>query len=512
VRDGEADFVIAHPDLGLMILEVKGGRIHYDAQKMQWHSVDRTGKDHPINDPVFQARNSKGALIAKLEELPDWDKTERIPIGYMVVFPDVIAEEQTLRLDLDRQIVLDANDMQRIQESIERGYIWNFGGRPKPGSLGNARLHKIKNLLTCSFSLRTPLSVTLNEEENQLIKLTENQLHALSFIQKQRRALIEGCAGSGKTMLALEKCRQLAEQGFDTLLLCFNAPLASFLQQRVHQDVEVAYFHGLCKSLAKDAGIGFRAYDNEEEYYNKILPDMLLEAVLELGARYDAIVVDEGQDFQEPWWDTLFHLLRDPEQGIFYVFFDSNQNIYHRHGALEQLVQTMPFSLTENCRNTLSIHQVVKEFHQDPESLTCRGPAGRAPAISYFSSSSEQEEQVQKAIQYLVEEEKIASDRIVLLTTRAPESAGFPPNKKIGNVKLGEWGDGNGGKNEMRVSSVHRFKGLESGVVILTGLEDNDPDWINPILYVACSRARTHLIVIAHERSRDQIRTIFHSK
>jgi superfamily I DNA/RNA helicase len=313
-------------------------------------------------------------------------------------------------------------------------------------------------------------------------------------------------------MLALEKSRQLAEQGFDTLLLCFNAPLANFLQQRAHKDVEVAYFHGLCKSLAKDAGIGFRAYNSEEEYYNKILPDMLLEAVLELGARYDAIVVDEGQDFQESWWDTLFHLLRDPEHGIFYVFFDSNQNIYHRQGALEQLVQTMPFSLTENCRNTISIHQVVREFHQDPDSLTCRGPAGRAPSISYFSSSHEQEEQVQKAIQYLVEEEKVAPDRIVLLTTRAPESAGFPPNKKLGNVKLIEWVDGARGRNEMRVSSVHRFKGLESGVVILTGLEDNDPDWINPILYVACSRARTHLIVIAHERSRDQISKIFHSK
>ena len=155
---------------------------------------------------------------------------------------------------------------------------------------------------------------------------------------------------------------------------------------------------------------------------------------------------------------------------------------------------------------------MVKEFHQAPDTLTCRGPQGRAPTISYFSSPSEQEEQVKKAIQYLVEEEKIKPERIVLLTTHAPENAGFPPNKRMGNLTLVEWSDGTKVEGGMRVSSVHRFKGLESGVVILTGLEDNDPDWLNPLLYVACSRARTHLIVIAHERSRPQLKAIFHHK
>ena len=512
VKDGEADFVIVHPDLGIMVLEVKGGRIHYDAPSMQWYSLDRNGTDIPIKDPVFQARNSGGALRAKLEELPDWDRTYRIPIGYMVVFPDVSAEQRVFRPDLDRQIIIDSSDLESIQESIERGYSWNLGEGRKQGLLGNARLHIIENLLTCSFSLRTTLGVALADEESQLVELTENQMQVLRFIQGHRRALIEGCAGSGKTMLAIEKARMLASQGFKVLLLCFNAPLADFLQKRTAEGVEVFYYHGLCKSLAKEARIGYRTSANEDEYYNKILPDMLLEAVIERGGQYDAIIVDEGQDFQETWWETLFSMLYDQETGIFYVFFDSNQNIYHRHKALEQFIDVAPFTLTENCRNTIAIHQVVKEFHQASETLTCRGPRGRAPTISYFSSPSEQEELVKKAIQYLVQEEKIKPERIVLLTTRAPENAGFPPNKRMNNLTLVEWSDRIQGDVGIRVSSVHRFKGLESGVVILTGLEDNDPDWLNPILYVACSRARTHLIVIAHERSHPQLKAIFHHK
>src|SRR5690606_6411963 len=124
-------------------------------------------------------------------------------------------------------------------------------------------------------------------------------------------AFIEGCAGSGKTMLALEKARQLAGQGFDVLLLCFNAPLAEYLYERAPEGVSVFHFHGLCKHLAKEAGIGYRAHRSEEEYYNEVLPNMLLDAIDELGPQYDALIVDEGQDFRDTWWEILAFLLRD---------------------------------------------------------------------------------------------------------------------------------------------------------------------------------------------------------
>ena len=105
-------------------------------------------------------------------------------------------------------------------------------------------------------------------------------------------------------------------------------------------------------------------------------------------------------------------------------------------------------------------------------------------------------------------EEKVEAAYIALLTTRAPEKTPFVPGKKLGNFVWMEWGDRNWRKSDIRVSSVHRFKGLENRVVVLTGLEDNDPSWLEPLLYVACSRARAHLVIVAHERSRDRIQTI----
>ncbi len=506
-QDGEADFIVAHPEKGVLILEVKGGRIRYDAEESQWYSLDRNGVEHVIKDPIQQARNSKGALLQKLRELPGWSD-DFLTIAYMVVFPDVLAGQTALRPELPRDLLIDSADLDSLEARIENGFAWFAGEERRTGVLGIQRLRLLESFLANSFTLKTPMGVELAQDEAQIIELTEQQMRLLHFIQRQRRAVIEGCAGSGKTTLALEKARQLNEQGFETLLLCFNAPLAEYLRQRATQGVEVYHFHGLCKDLAKKAGLGYRAYRSEEEYYNTILPQMLLEAIEELGTQHDAIIVDEGQDFRPEWFETLLFLLRDDKQGIFYVFFDSNQNIYRRAEHLSELLGVTPFTLYENCRNTRAIYDVVRAFHHQPEQLTCRGPQGRSPEIVYFASEREEDEHVRRILHRLVTEEKIEAAHIVLLTTRAPENTPFLPGKKLGNFVLMEWGDRNWRKTDIRVSSVHRFKGLENRVVVLSGLEDNDPSWLDPLLYVACSRARAHLVIVAHERSRNRIQTI----
>lgn len=498
-RDGEVDFIVAHPQKGILILEVKGGQIRYDASLQQWFSKDRKDIEHNIKDPVFQARNNKGALLSKLKEIPSWDD-RFITIGYLVVFPDVVANSTFLRPDLPRQLLVDSNDLKNIEAKIEEGFNWFFGEDKKQGVLGNDRLRALTSFLGNSFSLQTPLGIELEYHDQKIVELTEKQMQLLQFLQRHRRALIEGCAGSGKTMLALEKARQLANQGFVTLLVCFNVPLAEYLRERSPQDVDVYHFHGLCTALAKKVGIGYRSYTSEEEFFNKILPESLIEAIDILGTQYDAIIVDEGQDFHKEWLEILMLTLHNSEQGIFYVFYDNNQNIYRRIKDLESLLRVSPFVLTQNCRNTRAIHNVVKEFHPNSDDLVCIGPEGQSPELYFFSDLSQQEDIVRKVLDRLVNTEKIEPKYITLLTTRAPEHTAFVPGRKLGNFVFREWGDKSSRPNDIRVSSAYRFKGLENRVVILTGLEDNEVSWLNEILYVACSRARTHLIIVAHER------------
>lgn len=58
--------------------------------------------------------------------------------------------------------------------------------------------------------------------------------------------------------------------------------------------------------------------------------------LLDLGHKFDAVIVDEGQDFHELWWLSIDGLFRDlTEKRCFYVFYDPRQNLYvnRQHGA-----------------------------------------------------------------------------------------------------------------------------------------------------------------------------------
>lgn len=74
VFEGEADFVIAHADKGIIMLEVKGGGISYNSEKDLWISQDRLGTSHIIKDPVEQARRNHYHLLSGMEKIPGWPK------------------------------------------------------------------------------------------------------------------------------------------------------------------------------------------------------------------------------------------------------------------------------------------------------------------------------------------------------------------------------------------------------------------------------------------------------
>ncbi len=100
----------------------------------------------------------------------------------------------------------------------------------------------------------------------------------------------------------------------------------------------------------------------------------LLEAVDAPGPRYDAIVVDEGQDFEDDWWLLLQLLLNDPDAGILYVFYDSNQAIYPRPPGLPE--DLVPYSLSENWRKQLGrlLHRLVNDEGFSPSGIVALTP------------------------------------------------------------------------------------------------------------------------------------------
>jgi len=487
VRDGEADFLVAHPDFGILVLEVKGGRIRYDGWTGQWFS-----NENPIKDPFKQGREGKYSLLDKLKELAYW-RDRWITVGYAAAFPDV-AVKGDLGLDAPRELILDASDMADLSAWVNRALRFLQGKRPNDSPLGRTGIEELIEFLSPSWDLRTLLFAEILEEEQELARLTEEQFVMLDFLGRHRRVAISGCAGSGKTTLAVEKGRRLVEQGFRVLLTCFNVNLAAFLggDETLPQGLDVANYHKLASDLARKAGLTHSG-PRDDRYFDEVLPEQMLQAVDRLGAQYDAVIVDEGQDFHDNWWVPLQYLLHDPDQGVFYVFFDDNQNLYR--AAQHIPLDLAPFPLTRNCRNTQRIHQMVMRFYQSDQMPRAQGPLGRPVAVHEYQDVAGLKRVLRQVLHRLVIEEDVPPEDIVVLTPKGRERSHLWRLGTVGNFRLtDQWTTGSG---EIFCTTVHAFKGLESPVVILAEIEPYATQDLETVLYVGCSRACHHLILLA---------------
>src|SRR6266540_994560 len=178
------------------------------------------------------------------------------------------------------------------------------------------------------MEVRTPLAVRFGEEDREIVELTSDQAWILSFVAHRKRAAVTGPAGAGKTLLAVQLSKRLAAEGLRTLLTCFSRRLGQYLRASTEgvEGVDVGTFHDLCVRMAKEAGFALpeRSGQLDSDLLERELPELLERAARTLGPRYDAIVVDEAQDFRERWWPALLALHRDPDDGMFYLFADED--------------------------------------------------------------------------------------------------------------------------------------------------------------------------------------------
>ncbi len=517
--------MVAHPELGIMVVEVKGGGIRRVAG--QWESVDRNGTAHRIKDPFRQATGEMHSLKRIAEARPDWP-AHSVRFCRALAFPDT-AYTQALTPDGPPQIVIDADDLDHLEPRIGEIFDWwsahlepeYRGGAP--GAIGLEALH---NLLARDFEIASPLQLQLAEDEREIIRLSAQQFAILDALRAQRRALIIGVAGSGKTLLAAEQTRRMAEAGRRVLLTCFNRPLAEFLRASIGTapGVDVFTFHGLAEELAARAGIQTSKRRDQPAYWDTELPQALADAAAALPAhRYDAIVVDEAQDIDSVWWLPLLDLLADPERGSLFVFGDANQDLYHADP--EELGVVMPdrppvYLLEENRRTTRAIHDWAARWARsdpiqtDAGAITVHpraiGPEGTPVELVTCTDGDATacRRELGRVLHDLIASGRVPSADVVVLTPRSPRTSwlmaadGSPVT--VGRFRLmPEYGPEGAvlppptGAGEVRVATIHRYKGLESPVVVLAEIDSRVPPAdLAGLLYVGATRARTHLVVI----------------
>jgi UvrD-like helicase family protein/nuclease-like protein/AAA domain-containing protein len=500
--EGEADFVIAHPVDGLLVLEAKGGEISYDPHTRRWFQAGRGGRHHLDEDPFHQARDEMHSLVEILSHQPGWDRWKP-SFGYGVAFPDGLYQ-QDAHPAARAAWVIDKDDMSRLADRVKEVMAeWRHPGR----RFGAEGIEALQEAMGLRVEIRTPLKLRFDEDDRRIVELTNDQAYVLSYVTKRHRAAIVGPAGSGKTTLAIQTAKRVAESGKPTLLTCFNWRLAGYLRDSTaatpHLTVE--HFHELCRRMAREAGLPIPDEPADEThasaYYADTLPELLAKAADVLGPRFDAMIVDEAQDFLPGWWPSLMRLHTHPDDGYLFLFADSNQNLYG--GVRAEDMVDLTLQLPANLRNTKPIHEFVSVFFRGQEGADGRGPAGRPVEVLSYRDEAEEARLLALVLKNLEQEDVPLSDIVLLTPARAAKSALRRRGRVDGYELSAEPTEG-----KLLACTIHGFKGLERPVVILAEIGERHREDLARYLYVGGSRARSHLIILATEPVARELRQL----
>ncbi|XKF14678.1 ATP-binding domain-containing protein [Halomonas sp. BLK-85] len=506
-KDGETDFVVCHPDHGYLCIEVKGGGVGFDADRGEWFSVDRYHKKHSINNPVSQALKAKYSIRSKLNETPRWRDLGlgNVLRGHAVLFPDIGDSRALSRPDMPAELIGVSRSLQDPKPWIDGAFIYwgNDAGTFK--KIGRRGISVFRDVFARSFIVAPLVASRLADQEARRLLLTKDQMRVLDSLRSHRRVAVSGGAGTGKTVLALEKARRLASEGFKTLLTCYNRQLADHLSRICAgmKNLDVMSFHQLCYRQVEKAN-NFSGRDLVSEakvtypgkgLYDVQLPNAFAYSLEVLPDRYDAIVCDEGQDFREEFWVPLELLLSDFDNSPLYVFYDDNQNIYSRAGTFP--IREEPFTLTINCRNTAPIHLAAYKHYKgvpvsppdiEGDDLQFEELPGREAQAAKINS---------KIVDLVARQGISAGDITVLIADSQRKAEYFAILRKLPLPKPATWlEEGVRASNTVLVETIQRFKGLESPIVFLWGLDTINLTRSNELLYVGMSRAKSLLIVV----------------
>jgi superfamily I DNA/RNA helicase len=412
-------------------------------------------------------------------------------IAYAVALPDVPVHSLVLAPDAPPEIVIDRHGMANVAAALDRVLAYHHGAREKrrlPGPEGAAML---RDLLAPTITIKVPMAQQFRTEDEALVELTREQSMLLQRLARNPRMAIYGCAGSGKTMLAVEHAKRLAADGLHVLYVCFNKALAAHLASTERHDrIEFTHFHRLCARLARKASIELPEYPRDEtpqEFFLDELPDALTSAIDILGEQFDALIVDEAQDLHDHWLTALRYTLRNEETAPVWLFLDDNQRVYDVQFTVPS--DFFAWELSENCRNTQAIHRELLKLYEGKIRPTVRGPEGRPPELSH---TEDQPATVAAFLDRLTGPDDVPPGDVVVLSSHGWDNSDVAARLARRLVKeRSKKGDG------VLFSSIRGFKGLESPVVVLCELEDLDEVSYLQQLYVGLSRARNHCVIVA---------------
>lgn len=536
------DFVIIDPSLGLIFLEVKDWRKstfrHADPAMVVLETEQGSTQE---KNPLVQVREYACAAAEMLSQDPRLQQTGiykgklNLAWAYGVVFTN-ITRQQLISLSADGSVEAIFPEALTICQDEMTESVSQAAFRNKIAGLFTTRFRPAISSSTRDILRRhlfPEIAIPSRSSDNNLLKAMDTQQEILARNIGDGHRVIHGVAGSGKTLILLYRCQYLAENSArPVLVLCYNIILANYIREciadkRLSQKVHVYHFHDWCGVAARKSGL---TVSREGLYFDNCFA--ALEKAVDTGVvmdtGYDAVVVDEGHDFDSRWLSVVARLFGNNERSLL-LMYDDAQSLYRRERSLSFSLASVGIQaqgrtsvLRVNYRNPRRILNFAYAFARDyfekhrhkeiplvlPEAC---GEEGKSPDIMQCASV---EEEAQHVVDWLGQKYVLTGrwgDMAVLCPTQFSaqrltemlEQQGIPAVISFTATDKKHYSHRD---NIVHVLTFQSSKGLEFPFVAVINASfvhkgaDDEAQAI-PALYVAFTRATRELLVTCYREN-----------
>ena len=482
-RAYEIDVLLMHEKYGFLSMEVKDGKVVL--KEGEWYRNDVRFDPSPV-------RQAMNAMYALRDHIRANSATlKQINMAHAIVFPDVLSIEG----DLPPSCTEDMLFLNPRYENIESVVINCIYASGKKHPLSQQQIEEFYRLALPSAKFVWDPEAQKRYSIDSMTRISDEQIRALRSLDINDRVLVSGVAGSGKTRLALMWAHQSARGGKNTLLSCYNDPLGRYLQS-VSSQYPTLTVGPFLRTVSAFPGIPLLQEPDDlaarDHFWNVEMIEHLYKYAGESEIKFDTIVLDERQDFNDEWMEIVEKLLVDEDSKILCVA-DPNQDLYDRGFFMPE--GSSPWALAElriNCRNTREIANFVRRLGGGIAASA--SPEGDPVEVIPVVNEESLVEAVLSTIRRYVSELGIKLKDIVVITGTAAERNLFY-NLSSDEFSFCKWEE----RTEISIAceTAKRAKGIEAENVIVATLNEEIK---KNEMYVAASRARASLVIVGPEQ------------
>ncbi len=509
---GELDFLIIAPNKGVFSIEVKHGGV--SRKDGVWKYKNRFGAiTSKTKSPFAQVDGTMNSIrkyvLKKVKHKKILhDRLSKILWGTGIAFTSMenfvdfgtegYSWQVLTKEGLNYPISYYIDALSKGWHEQNSNKYWYDGNNSRPTKKDS---QVILNILRGDFEIDYTEINKILDNESLIDEFTKEQFSLLDFVNYNDRCLVEGSAGTGKTLMAIEVFNRQIKNGKKIALFCFNKQLGDKLSKyanNINASSDNENFAGTLHSfmIQKSKASSISRVNNINTYYREHLPiEFIIEQEdVEETEKFDFIILDEAQDLISPYYLEVFNtVLKGGLTDGKWIFFGdfTHQSIFQDDASekLKALNEISTFtrfpSLKVNCRNTKKIAYqnalLTGTVKPDFATRTING----TPIVNKFVTNNSGKTTIEGILKNLIKKE-IPLKKITLLSPKKIENTCLSNSKYVESLV----------KEGLSFQTIQAFKGLENTIIILFGFDEITSPEAQNLLYVGISRARLTLYTI----------------